>query len=383
MSYPVNQFININVRISSAGLATANFGSAVLFATKEDAITEKVSSLVDKIKTYYTIQSVAEDFKKDSEVYTAAAIWFGGAPALPELKIFVRNDQDSTWAETLNKARNLSWWYWTFVTAPVYEQPNDVEAIAQWCEQNSSYFMNCQSGTSANAIRDESKSDDIASVLTAKGLRHVTTCAHASDAYSGIYLAKPFAIIDFSSPGSTITGEYKKSSGLQTEDLKDSEYASMKKDTKKCAFYTTIELQGSTDSGRWINTQSHSTYGEMMDDVINLDAFVNALMVNIYNTIANQPTKLPQTPVGQSLVNSAAREIGEQYIKNNYLGERTYLDPADGQEKHSLGYVLKTKPEDILTLSDSERAKHKCAPINMLVFRAGSILGANITVDVY
>lgn len=383
MAYPVTNFINITTRISAAGLSTANFGSAMLFVPASDVAEERRSAMVDKYKTYYNIQSVAEDFEETTEAYKAASIWLGGAPAVPSLMIWVVNTEDESIAETLNKARNLVWWYWTFFTKPTLEQATQVDAIAQWCDQNNSYFMDSQTGTSATSIRTETKDDDVASSLTAKGYRHCTTTAHASDAYSGMYLAKHFAVINFSSQNATITGEYKKSSGLEAENISDSEYAAMIKDTKKCAFYTVVELQGSSDSGRWINTYSHSTYGEWMDDVVNLDAFVNALSVSIYNTIANQPDKLPQTPVGQSLVINAAKKVCEQYIRNRYLGERSYTDPDDGKEKTSRGYEILTKPEDILTLSDSDRNKRLCAPLNIRVFRAGAIHGVNITVDVY
>lgn len=383
MAYPVTNFINITTRISAAGLSNANFGLAMLFVPASDVAEEKQTSMVDQYKTYYNIQSVAEDFEENTEAYKAAAIWLGGAPAVPSIMIWVVNSKDESIAETLNKARNRVWWYWTFFTKPTLEQSTQVRAIATWCDQNNSYFMDSQTGTNATQIRTETVDNDVASTLTTSGYRHCTTTAHASDAYSGMYLAKNFAVINFSAQNSTITGEYKKSSGLAAENLPDSEYAAMKKDTKKCAFYSVVELQGSTDSGRWINTRSHSTYGEWMDDVVNLDAFVNALAVGIYNAIANQPDKLPQTPVGQSIVNNAAKEVAEQYIKNRYLGERTYTDPDDGKEKTSRGYEILTKPEDILTISDSDRNNRLCAPIVMRVFRAGAIHGVNITVDVY
>ena len=92
----------------------------------------------------------------------------------------------------------------------------------------------------------------------------------------------------------------------------------MTADTKKAMFYTVAELQGSTDQGRWINTWSHSTYGEWMDDVVNLDVFVNALKVALYNVLAKSTTKVPQTPVGQALLIGAARHVCETYIANGY-----------------------------------------------------------------
>ena len=383
MAFPLNQIITVNTRISSAGLSTADFGSAMLFVPASDAITERAEALTNSYKTYYSIQSVAEDFPETSETYKLASIWFGSAPVMPSLMIWVMDAEDESLTATLNKARNLVWWYWTFVTKPTLEQPNDVKEIAKWCDDNSSYFVNSQTGTSCTAIRTEATENDIASELTTLGYRHVTTVAHASEAYAGVYLAKHFGIINFNSQNSTITGEYKKSSGLASEDLADNEYAAMIKDTKKCAFYTTIELQGSTDSGRWKNTRSHSSYGEWMDDVVNLDAFVNHLNVEAYNTIAKQPTKLPQMPVGQSLLINSVKSVCERFIKNGYLGKRTYIDPLTAEEKTSRGYEILSKPEDILNLTDTERNERYAAPISVMIFRAGAIQAVKITVDVY
>ncbi len=389
MAYSASKIIKINTRISSAGLSTADFGSAMLFIPQSDLSDDAQTSFaVDTYRTFGDTASLAEILRVDDdgnlpEAYTAASAWLGGTPYIDSLIVYVRNPEDSSWAITLNKARNQTWWYWTFVTKPVYESATDVKQIAAWCETNSSMFVNCQTGTSATAIRDETVSDDIASQLTTLGYRHCFTAVHASDAYSGIYLAKHFAKVNYSSYNATITGEFKKSSGLAAEELKTTEYTAMEKDTKKAVFYTVVDLQGSTDSGRWKNTLTHSTYGEWIDDVINLDAFVNALAVNCYNTIAKQPSKLPQTPVGQAIIIGAAKAVGEQYIANGFLGARTYTDPDTAEEKTSDGYEMLSKPDDILTLSDSDRNARKCAPINMRVFRAGAIHSVDITVDVY
>ena len=152
---------------------------------------------------------------------------------------------------------------------------------------------------------------------------------------------------------------------------------------KRCAFYSVLDLQGSTDSGRWLQTWSHSSYGESICDIVDLDAFINSLRVELYNTIVNQTTKLPQTPVGQEALIGAAKRIGKQYIRNRYLGERNYTDPDTGQDAYTEGFEVLTKAEDILDLSDSERAERKSAPINMRLFKAGSIRICDVTVDVY
>lgn len=379
MSFNANKIIRINTRISPQGLSTANFGSAMLIVPKSDT-----SSLPENTyKTYSDIQGVATDFVETTEAYKCASVWLGGTPTVSEIMIWVRDPLDESWGATLNKIRNKTWWYWTFVTSATYEQEEDVKQIAEWCEANSSMFANCQTGASAESIRDELEDGDIASELTKLGYRHCFTACHATDAYSGVYLAKHFARVNYSAQKSTITGEYKKSSGLLSESLEASEYSAMEKDTKKACFYTVVDLQGSTDSGRWLNTWTHSTYGEWIDDVVNLDAFVNALNVGAYNLIANQTTKLPQTSVGQAMVIGAVKAVCEQFISNGFLGERNYTDPDDAQEKYTRGFEILTKPEDILSLSTSDRAQRKCAPILVRVFRAGAIHTADIDIDVY
>lgn len=384
MSLSPTKFIDINVTIKASGLSTANFGSAMLFVPASDLKEDQTTGFpVDTYRTFSDIQGVAEVFKDDSETYEVASIWLGGTPTVKDLMIFVRNPADSSWATTLDKARNRKWWYYTFATKPTYESQTDVKQIAAWCEANESFFPNCQTGESATNIRNETVDTDIATVLTTLGYRHVATASHATDAYSLIYLMKHFARINYSAENSTITGDFKKSPGLAAEDLEATEYAAMNSDKKKCAYYTTVGLQGSTDSGRWVNSKTHSANDEWIDQVIDLDAFVNALRVGVYNCVADQPKKLIQTPTGQELVNSAVRVVCEQYISNGFLGARTYTDPDDAQEKTTRGYELLTKAEDILEISESDRNKRLCAPIRLRVFRAGAIHGVSINADVF
>lgn len=148
-------------------------------------------------------------------------------------------------------------------------------------------------------------------------------------------------------------------------------------------FYTKVELQGAVDAGRVINTWSHSSYGEYMDDVINLAAFSNAASVNLYNAVANQPTKLGQDPIGQSVLIGAAKAFCQQYINNGFLGPRNYIDPDDGVLKFTEGYEILTQPEDILNLTSPDRAARKSAPLRIRIFRKGAIHQVPVDVNVY
>lgn len=380
MSYPASNIIRINARISPAGLGTANFASAMLFAPETEL---PAGFSPDTYRSYFSLPSLAEDFADTTETYKAAQRWLGGVPATREIKVWGAATADATRVATLNKARNLVWWYWTMWTAPILAVKADVLAIAQWCEDNTSMFIDNQTGASAAEIRDPADVDDIATQLTTAGFRHVYTAAHASDAYAGSALAKHFAAVNYSADNSTITGEFKKSPGVPAESLTATAYTAMQSATKKATFYSVVDNQGSIDSGRWLNTTTHSTYGEFIDDVVNLDACVNLLTTSLYNATANQIAKLRQTPQGQAVLNGSARATMQQFINNGYLGPRNYIDPDDGLEKYTAGFEILTKPEDILDLSEADRNAHKSAPLRIRLFRAGAIHIVDVDLDVY
>lgn len=380
MSYNVDNIVQITASITPQGLGFANFGKAVLFAPESEL---PVGFNTDTYRVYNTITDVSVDFISSTETYKAANKWLGGIPATNEITVYAVADLDADWATTLDKARNQVWWYWSFFTSTIYANLTDVGQIASWCATNESYFMNCQTGVNSTAIRDIGDSSDIASTLTTSGYRHASTFPHASEVYAGIAAAKYLAAVNYSNSNSTITLFGKKIAGTAAESLTSSEYNSMELDTKKAMFYTVVDNKGSTDNGRIINPWSHSTFGEFIDDVVNLDAFINFLEVQLYNTVVNATTKIPQTPSGQSLIIQQAGIICEQFISNGYLGPRTYIDPDDGIEKTVPGYQILSKPEHILNLLDSDRNARKSAPLNIRIFRAGAIHKAIVDVAVF
>ncbi len=380
MSYDISNIVPINVRISPQGLGYANFGSATLFAPESEL---PVGFDTDTRRVYTSLTELSVDFPTTTETYKAASKWLGGTPSMSSLTVWGTADLDTDWGTTLSKARNEFWWFFTFVTAATYANVTDATQIATWCNDNESWFHNCQTGVNSTAIRDINDDTDIATVFTTNGYRFAGTMAHATDPYAGITLCKLFAKVNYTATNSTITGEGKVLSGVAGESLTGTAYAAMKLPTKKCQFYTQVENKGSVDAGRVINSWSHSSFGEYMDDVINLASFTNGIGVELYNTVFNQPTKLGQTPAGQATLIGAAKAFCEAYIANGYLGPRNYIDPDDGVEKFTFGYEILTKPEDILNLLDPDRDARKSAPLRIRLFRAGAIHVVPVDIDVY
>ncbi len=379
MSYDVNNIIRVVTRLSPSGLAYANFGIAMLFAPESE---KPVGMPVNTYRVYASLTELQADFADTTEVYKVGANWFGMIPKPRELRVFARSDvtDSDTVLTTLGIAADATWWYWTFFTKDVYAAESNMAGLAAWGDANLRMIPNCS--VVAN-IRDPAVTTDIASTLTTAGSRHIYTLSHATDDYAGISLAAHFAAVNYMQSKSTITGEFKKLPGVAAESLTATAYAAMKQGTKKACFYSVVDLQGSTDNGRMINTYTHSAFGEYIDDVVNLDAFVNDIKITMYNRLANQTTKLPQTPVGQALLIGAAKETCERYVSNGYLGPRNYTDPDDAIDKYTAGYEILTKPEEILDLSESERNNRQSAPIRIRVFRAGAIHLVDIDIDVY
>lgn len=380
MSYPASNIIQINTRFTGGGLSTANFASAVLFAPSSEAPS---TMQPDTFKTYFTPTQLGEDFPADTETYQAGVRFLGSIPRPRSMQVYVRNDEDTSWTETLNKARNSKWWYISLFTKDVYESETIIDQCAAWCDSNGSMMPNNVSGDMAIQVRDENVTDDIASKMTAKGYRHVFTSTHATDPYSGNALIVHYAAVNYSGTNTAITGTGKKSPGLLAEELTATEYTAMQDPKKRSTFYTMVDLQGSTDTGRWLNTRSHSTHNEHIDDVINIDAFINAVNVMLYNTIMNQPTKLPQTTIGQAILIGALRNVGDQFVTNGVFGERNYTNPDTGQVEYTRGYEILTVPEAILDLTDSEREARLSAPLRMRVFRAGAIEQSIIDIEIF
>jgi len=229
-------------------------------------------------------------------------------------------------------------------------------------------------------VRDVSVSTDVVTRAVAQGNRRMFALSHATAPYAGFELAAVFSRVNFSAADSTITGEFKKLPGITAENLNTTAYTAMK--NKGAVFYTVVETGGEQDSGRVINSLSTSSYGEFIDDVFNLDAFVNYLRVALYNALAGATSKVAQTPAGQVVLMDAAKQVGEQFISNGYLGARNYEDAETGETKLSRGYEMLTKATDILLISDADRAARKSAPIRMRLFRAGAIHAVDVALYV-
>ena len=374
MPYPAENIINIVTNIRAAGLGTANFGAGMVFADFDSSTDATFAE--GSYRDYGGASAVAADFSIASDPYLAALAWFSAVPKPRSLRIYLRQEDDTP-VESLNDAVNKRiWFYWYEFETTIRANDADVLALIAAGDAAGKFFAGT---TNQSSVRDPSLATDIASKAKLQGSRRAFLLSHATAPYAGFELGAVFSRVNFNAANSTITGEFKKLPGIVAEDLTNTAYSAMKE--KGAPFYTVVETGGQVDAGRVINSKSTSSYGEFIDDVFNLDGFVNTLTVNVYNALANAK-KLGQTPDGQQVLIDAASQVGQRYIDNGYLGPRTYTDDETGEEKLSDGWLMLSKADDILSILDAERSGRFSAPIRMRVFRAGAIHAVDITVDV-
>jgi hypothetical protein len=375
MAYPAEEIININVLINSAGLGTSNFGAGMVFADFDSS--SDAAFVTGTYRDYGTAAQVAVDFNIASDPYAAALAWFSAVPKPKSLRIYLRIEDDTP-VESLNDAIGKGiWFYWYEFETSIRAVDADVLALGAAGDAANKFFAFT---TNQLSVRDPAIATDIVSKAFIQGSRRMFIVSHATEPYAGFELAAVFSRVNFNAANSTITGEFKKLPGIDAESLTPTAYSAMKQ--KGAIFYTVVETGGEKDMGRIINSKTTSTYGEFIDDVFNLDAFVNFERVALYNALVKVPTKLRQTPSGQQVLIDAASQVGEKFISNGYLGERLYEDDETGEEKTSRGYEVLTKAEAILQISDAERAARGSAPISMRLFRAGAIHAVDLTANV-
>lgn len=378
MSYPANQIIDVTARISGAGLGVSNYGAALLLVSDADLKVGSAAWALNSVKEISEADELLEWFEDTSEAYAAATMWFSVTPRPTTLKLWLRDATNDTAVEALALAADATWFFWFDVTANQRAAAADYLAIQTWAgSAGKGFATTCNDAD----VLDSGVSTDVVSQMVAAGVRYSFVEYHPTNKYAGLQTAALWARVNYSAENSAITGFGKRKPGLTALDLGTSEYATLK--SKGAVFYTQVEAGESVDNGRLLNPFTTSSYGETIADVIDTEAFVNALQVAGYSYLMNATSKRDQGTHGQAGAIDAVAQACEQFYVNGFLGERAYEDEETGETKIAEhGYVITTKPEDIYKLSTADRAAHKLYPIRVRAFKAGAAFEIAVTLDV-
>ncbi len=385
MAYSVDRIIPVNVLISPSGLGYANFSSAFVFADAADLAAD-VTFGVNTFRDYATTSELAEDFSTDSDVYHIATRYFAQIPKPPQISVWMKDPLDTSIVDTANKAADEAWRYHQFFKASDLGEA-DALALSDWGDANSRAIWATYSDV---GILDPQSETDIMSVLKAKGSRHMFAgfkspeqiAIDPSQQYAMCQLAAAFHKFRPNGQRTAITGEFQVLPGVMGDDMPTTAYNALT--AKNGVFFTRIELQGSTDNSRVINSKSMSSFGEFIDDVVNLDVLKNYLQVDGYNYIANAGTKRALDPRGYAGLLDTLGQTCKRFFDNGVLGQGTYIDPMDGVTKVAeYGFVIMSAPEDVLNLSQADKRARRfpLTTIYVVLARAGHVAEINVNVE--
>lgn len=384
MSYDVSNILQLNLILTASGLRGANFFGGTIFADLTDGLLDEYF-LEDTYRDYSSLIELAEDFEVTSEVFLIASRWFANIPSPPTVTVWMKTAGDTP-LQAATKAENVMWRFWWFFKNEDLSESNVVALapLADSAEHGLPITI-----VDANAI-NPSSSADLGSVVEALGNRFTfigykdpdSVATDPSQAYAMVQLAASFQKFNPDGERTAITAEYQVLPGIIGDDLSTTAYNALK--AKKIAFFTQIELKGETDNSRAINTRSPSSYGEFMDDVVNLAILKNRLQVDGYNYITSSVPKPALDTRGYAGLLEALEKTCQQFYKNGVLGESNYVDIRTGETKFAkYGYVIYSRAEDVLGLTTSERAdrEYPATSVTVILARAGHTASINVTVE--
>lgn len=123
--------------------------------------------------------------------------------------------------------------------------------------------------------------------------------------------------------------------------------------------------------------------GTFIDEVMGLDAFLDACQKQAFTALQGNPTKVPQTDKGQALLIGSLNIIGAEFVRNGFLagglwrgndvGELTWGDRLDE------GFYFYSDSFDLQ--SDADREARKMMPVMCAIKLAGAGHSADLLIQ--
>ncbi|MBP1376046.1 DUF3383 domain-containing protein [Yersinia pestis subsp. pestis] len=123
--------------------------------------------------------------------------------------------------------------------------------------------------------------------------------------------------------------------------------------------------------------------GTFIDEIVGLDAFLDACQKQAFSTLQGNPGKISQTDKGQAMLIGSLITIGEEFVRNGFLaggiwrgndvGELTYGDRLDA------GYYFYSDTYDLQSIADREA--RKAMPIMCAIKLAGAIHSVDLLIQ--
>ncbi len=271
-----------------------------------------------------------------------------------------------------NKTNN---WYGLMFQAsvqPTDEESLDVSGLIEALDTKRIYGVTITDTSVLSSL----VSNDLASLQAAAGYLR-SFCQYSENAYAVASLFGRIFSVNFNAQNSTITLMYKQEPSVVPQNLSTTEANTLKE--KRCNVFVTYD-----------NDTAIIQYGVMsgpafIDEIHNLDWFVNAVQTACCNALYTTPTKIPQTDAGSNQLVNIINGVCGEAVNNGMVAPGVWTSTQEfGQLKQNMylkdGYYVYVQP--MALQSQADRELRKCPPIQIAIKLAGAIQEIDITIEV-
>lgn len=231
--------------------------------------------------------------------------------------------------------------------------------------------------TQAPQALDATSTTDLLSRMKARGYKYSLGPQYSSkSAYAAASLLGRLLTVDFDANNTTITLMYKQEPGIEAETLSTTQ-ANTLEDKRGNVFVeydndTAIIQYGVTPSGLFI------------DSVYNSIWLKNRIQTDLYNTLYQSNTKIPQTDSGNAILAAVIEQSCDAAVNNGYAAPGVWNSDGFGAlnkgDTLTKGYYIYVPP--IASQSQANREARKSVPFQIALKEAGAIHSADIAINV-
>lgn len=253
-----------------------------------------------------------------------------------------------------------------------YRDSADQTAAAAWAQARVAFMPLVSNSPLA---WDSASTTDIGPVAKAAGQFRVASIYHdKADYYPDAALLAVLLSVNYAQRKSTITAKFKDLAGIPIVGLTESQWLAL-----EAKGYNTFTLTGNTSRVFRDGDTAHPSW--YIDDLINLDNFVEQLQVAEYNVFLRNG-KVGYNAEGVTLLRDALTQVCERFVYNGTFSERPVLDTlTTSGVRIEPPYTVEFTPLELMTVAD--RAARVGPPCVISVNLTGAIHSIDIAVNAY
>ena len=364
MTLPISNVLDVSISRQTLFPQGPGFGTLLIVAPN----TTGVITLVERVRSYSSIDGVAADFAAATEEYKAAAAAFSQNPRPTAVKIGVRDTATppGSFADDMNAIVDVDDdWYAVMLTAEarISDSSTIYAELATWVESRTKLTL-----TATNEAAAIASGGGIAGILNAAGYHRTGVIYHQdadSDAANSYPEAAAFGqmlTVDFNGVDTAKTLKFKQLAGITTSPLTQTQLDDLKSNQGNA--YVQVAGQNMVVEGTMAS-------GEFFDTMHGIDWLQGEISTRVFGRLVTMD-KVPYTDEGMEILANEVRQALQQGVNNGLLAS-TFDD--DG----NLLDAFEVTVPSILSASEANRSARIAPPISFTARLAGAVHFASVS----